>query len=168
MFNREGSYQNQAPFGVTVCVLINANNLTTKGTASNIGGGFAIWRGEYIATELITLHKQYNKPRGALLLAYYNKLTIGCAAMRELNTETAELKRMFVQPEYRKHKIGQRLLELIIGIAKEFNYHTIRLDTLPGMTQAQTLYRAFGFYEIPAYRYNPDKGTVYMEKKLNT
>ena len=120
------------------------------------------------ATELITLHKQYNKPRGALLLAYYNKLTIGCAAMRELNTETAELKRMFVQPEFRKHKIGQRLLELIIGIAKEFNYHTIRLDTLPGMTQAQTLYRAFGFYEIPAYRYNPDKGTVYMEKKLNT
>ena len=32
--------------------------------------------------------------------------------------------------------------------------------------QAQNLYRSFGFYEIPSYRFNPIKGTVYMEKNL--
>lgn len=31
---------------------------------------------------------------------------------------------------------------------------------------AQTLYRTFGFYEIPSYRFNPLEGTVYMEKEL--
>ncbi len=118
------------------------------------------------ATELATMDIQYNQPRGALLLAYNNKLAIGCVAIRELDIETAELKRMFVQPEYRNHKVGKRLLELIIDIAKEFNYNKIRLDTLPGMIQAQSMYRAFGFYEIPSYRFNPFKGTVYMEKRI--
>src|ERR1700712_4475925 len=61
-------------------------------------------------TELKTVNKQYNKPTGALLLAYNNNIAIGCAAIRKLDTETAELKRMFVQPEFRKHKIGQTLL----------------------------------------------------------
>jgi ribosomal protein S18 acetylase RimI-like enzyme len=73
---------------------------------------------------------------------------------------------MYVKPEYRGCHIGQRLLELSVEIAKELNYCRIRLDTLPGMIQAQKLYHAFGFYEIPSYRFNPDKGTVYMEKIL--
>jgi putative acetyltransferase len=73
---------------------------------------------------------------------------------------------MYVQTKYRGHQIGRKFLELSIDIAKELNYSKIRLDTLPGMTQAQNLYRTFGFYEIPAYRFNPITGTVYMEKTL--
>jgi ribosomal protein S18 acetylase RimI-like enzyme len=59
-----------------------------------------------------------------------------------------------------------KLLDLIIEIAKELNYKSIRLDTLPTMTKAQNLYRSFGFSEIPSYRFNPVSGTVFMEKKL--
>jgi putative acetyltransferase len=101
---------------------------------------------------------QYNKPKGALLLAYKEKIAVGCLGIREFNIETAELKRMYVQTEYRGHQIGRKLLEL--------KYNKIRLDTLPSMTQAQNLYRIFGFYEIPSYRFNPINGTVYMEKNL--
>ena len=118
------------------------------------------------STELETIGKQYYKPKGALILAYKNNIAIGCAGIRELDKNTAELKRMFVQTDYRKYKIGRKLLELAIDIAKELNYKTIRLDTLPTMIQAQNLYRSFGFYEIPSYRFNPIKGTVYMEKNL--
>ena len=116
--------------------------------------------------ELKTIDEQYNKPRGALILAYKEKVAIGCVAIRELDTDTAELKRMFILPEYRKHKIGKQLLELSIVIAKQFNYKKIRLDTLPTMTEAQHLYRKSGFYEIAPYRFNPVIGTVFMEKKL--
>jgi putative acetyltransferase len=116
--------------------------------------------------ELKTIGKQYNRPKGALILAYKNKVSVGCAGIRELDKDTAELKRMFVQPEYRQYKIGRKLLELAIDIARKLNYQIIRLDTLPTMTQAQNLYRSFGFYEIPSYRFNPVSGTVYMEKKL--
>lgn len=116
--------------------------------------------------ELKTINKQYNKPKGALLLAYKNNIAVGCTGIREFDKETAELKRMFVQAECRGYKIGLKLMELAISIAKELEYKKIRLDSLPSMAQAQNLYRFFGFYEIPPYRFNPIEGTVFMEKKL--
>jgi putative acetyltransferase len=119
------------------------------------------------AAELQTIHKQYNMPKGALLLAYNDEAAVGCVAIRELDSETAELKRMFVQPEFRKYKIGQSLLAMIIKIARELNYSRIRLDTLPDMVKAQDLYKTFGFYEIAPYRFNPVAGTIYMEKRID-
>ena len=116
--------------------------------------------------ELKTIDKQYNKPKGALLLAYKKNIPVGCVGIREFDNDAAELKRMYVQTEYRKYKIGMKLLERIIEIAKDLNYKSIRLDTLPTMTRAQNLYRSFGFSEIPSYRFNPVSGTVFMEKKL--
>jgi len=117
--------------------------------------------------ELDTIEKQYSEPKGALLLAYKDDIVVACAGIRELNKDIAELKRMFVEPGYRKLKIGRKLLELAIDIARQLNYNLIRLDTLPTMTKAQGLYRSFGFYEIAPYRFNPVKGTVFMEMKLN-
>ena len=119
-----------------------------------------------LANEHKMIDKQYNKPRGALLLAYKDEIAIGCAGIRELDINTAEGKRMFVCPEYRGYNIGRKLLELCIDIAKGLNYKKIRLDTLPNMTQAQKLYHEFGFYKIPSYRFNPIEGTIYMEKNL--
>jgi GNAT superfamily N-acetyltransferase len=116
--------------------------------------------------ELETIAIQYNKPKGALFLVYNGELAVGCAGIRQFDTETAELKRMYVNAAYRGMQVGRKLLELTIDIAKGLNYTKIRLDTLPSMIQAQKLYHASGFYEIPSYRYNPVKGVVYMEKIL--
>ncbi|MFT3680793.1 MAG: GNAT family N-acetyltransferase [Ferruginibacter sp.] len=120
------------------------------------------------ADEVKTVSIQYNMPQGALLLAYVNEKAVGCAAIRRLDDDSAELKRMFVQPEYRQYKLGRKLLELAIAVTGELNYKNIKLDTLPTMLPALNLYRSVGFYEIPAYRFNPVAGAVYMEKKLGT
>jgi ribosomal protein S18 acetylase RimI-like enzyme len=116
--------------------------------------------------ELETIDKQYNHPEGGLLLAQDGTNAVGCAGVRKLDNQIAELKRMYVQNAYRGYQIGLRLLEQSIELAKELGYQKIRLDTLENMHKAQELYRSFGFYEIPSYRFNPLKGTIYMEKEL--
>jgi GNAT superfamily N-acetyltransferase len=117
-------------------------------------------------TELKVMHLQYNKPSGALLLAVKGGLAVGCAGIRKIDDETAELKRMYVQDAWRERGIGVNLLEFLIAHAKGLGYKKIRLDTLSNMTKAQSLYRSAGFYPIPSYRFNPLEGTVYMEKVL--
>ncbi|MFZ6010439.1 MAG: GNAT family N-acetyltransferase [Bacteroidota bacterium] len=117
--------------------------------------------------ELESLATQYNKPDGALIIAYAGETAIGCVAIRKLDAQIGELKRMFVLPDYRKYKIGKKLLEESIRTATALGYKKIRLDTLPTMTAAQNLYRQYGFYEIPPYRFNPIEGTIFMEKLLS-
>jgi ribosomal protein S18 acetylase RimI-like enzyme len=117
--------------------------------------------------ELRTLSKQYNKPRGALLVVYEKDTAVGCVALRELDKHIAEIKRMFVLPPYRGQHIARTMLEKIIDIAAKYQYRKIRLDTLANMVSAIKLYRSFEFYEIPPYRFNPIQGAVFMEKRLS-
>ena len=117
-------------------------------------------------TELETMHVQYNKPDGGLLLAYINETPIACAAVRRSDEGTAELKRMYVRSGHRGHRIGVELLKRSLSMAKDLGYKKIRLDTLENMNKAQELYKSFGFYIIPPYRFNPIRGTIYMEKIL--
>jgi putative acetyltransferase len=116
--------------------------------------------------ELETIHVQYNKPGGGLLLAYANDYPLACAAVRRSDDRTAELKRMYVKGGYRGRWIGVELLNRSLNMAKDLGYKKIRLDTLENMTKAQELYKSFGFCIIPPYRFNPIRGTIYMEKML--
>ena len=116
--------------------------------------------------ELETIHVQYNKPDGGLLLVYINDTPMACAAVRRSDERTAELKRMYVKSEYRGHRIGVELLKRSLSMANQLGYKKIRLDTLENMIKAQELYKSFGFYIIPPYRFNPIRGTIYMEKIL--
>ena len=116
--------------------------------------------------ELITIDQQYRQPKGGLILAFKDEQPVGCAGVRKLEDDTAELKRMYVKVECRGYNIGVGLLERSLKLARELGYKKMRLDTLKNMTKAQSLYQSFGFYEIPSYRFNPLEGTIYMEKDL--
>jgi putative acetyltransferase len=116
--------------------------------------------------ELTLIDRQYNSPGGALLLVYIDDDAVGCAGVRWLSEDIAELKRMYVKPGFRGRQIGLGLLSRSIEAARKIGYRKMRLDTLIGMTRAQELYRQAGFREIPSYRFNPLEGTVYMEKEL--
>jgi len=116
--------------------------------------------------ELENIATHYAKPSGALFLALNEGMAIACAALRPLEDKTAELKRMFVLPTYRSHHIGRKLLFLCLNHAAICGYKFLRLDTLPQMDRAQSLYRSVGFYEIEAYRFNPVPGTRFMELNL--
>src|SRR3982074_2820197 len=61
--------------------------------------------------ELRTITQQYKEPEGALLLCFIdNESAVGCAGVRKFSEGIAELKRLYVKPDYRNFKIGKRLL----------------------------------------------------------
>ena len=112
--------------------------------------------------EIATLPGAYAPPRGRLLLARDADTAVGCVAMRELSSDTCEMKRLSVRPECRAGGVGRRLAERLIAEARTEGYRQMCLDTLPTMAGAQRLYEALGFRDIPAYRHNPIEGTRFL------
>ncbi len=115
--------------------------------------------------ELLALKIMYGKPNGGVILCEYEHKFIGCVGIRKIDNDTAELKRMYIQPAYQKKGIGKGLLDKAFELAKTLNYKAIRLDTLNYMEPAIKLYKQYGFYEIPAYYNNPNKTAIYFEIK---
>src|SRR5690606_1012278 len=116
--------------------------------------------------ELAGLPGDYAPPAGRLLLAWQGEEAVGCAALRSLEGDLCEMKRLYVTPQGRATGLGRALAIRICDEAREAGYRAIRLDTLPGMVAAQGLYRALGFRPIPAYTFNPVPGAIFMEREL--
>jgi len=116
--------------------------------------------------ELSDFPASYLPPAGALLLASHENRLAGSIALRRLDDGICEMKRLYVRPDYRGKGVGRALALAIIDTAKGMGYGHMRLDTLPGMEDAQRLYRALGFREIAAYYDNPIPGTRYLELDL--
>ncbi len=116
--------------------------------------------------ELNSLPGAYTPPTGCLLLAISDQEFAGCVALRQLEKNICEMKRLFVRPQWRGTKLGRLLAETLIQRARDMGYQFMRLDTLPFMDRARKLYSSLGFYEIESYRFNPIAGTSFMELKL--
>jgi len=117
--------------------------------------------------ELAALPAGYTFPTGALLFADTAAgMAIGCVAVRGLEGDACELKRLYVRPAGRGAGLGRTLTEHAIAAARRLGYRRMRLDTLPTMRTAYALYRELGFREIEPYRFNPVPGTRYLELEL--
>ena len=117
--------------------------------------------------ELADLPGRYAPPEGALLLAIAGGEAVGCVGVRPLDEPGAcEMKRLHVRDSARGQGLGAALAAAAIGAAMHAGYSVMRLDTLPSMTSAITLYERLGFRRIAAYYDTPIAGTIFMEKHL--
>lgn len=109
---------------------------------------------------------KYGSPDGDSILLYYCGIPAGCVAIRRMQDEVCEMKRLFVCSAFRGLQLGDHLVSLIIRRAKEINYKYMRLDTLSRLQPAIRLYKKIGFYSIDPYIYNPLEGAEFFELEL--
>jgi GNAT superfamily N-acetyltransferase len=116
--------------------------------------------------ELADLPGKYTAPRGRLLLAWRGPDVVGCAALRPIQGDACEMKRLYVRPAARGEQLGRRLAERICQEARSAGYSRICLDTLPTMSAAIRLYMALGFRPIQPYVFNPVPGAIFLALDL--
>lgn len=120
--------------------------------------------------EMAALPGRYSAPDGGL---YYAQVTengikrgAGCVGIRQLSDGVCELKRLYVEPEFRGQGLGRDLALVAIREARRIGYRKILLDTLPAARIAVKLYRELGFTEAPAYYQTPIEGTQFLALDL--
>ena len=121
---------------------------------------------EHVPEECSRLPGEYAPPRGELLLALESGEPVGCVALRPLDPETCEMKRVYLRPEWRRRGIGRAMAEAIVEAARRIGYRRMRLDTIPSLKPAIALYRSMGFRVIAPYRTIPTSGAFFMELNL--
>jgi len=116
--------------------------------------------------QLVNLHNDFALPDGRLLVAMYQNQAAGCAALREINGDVCEMKRLYVSPCFRGLKIGRKLAEAVVTEARRIGYTHMRVHTLQVMEMANAIYESLGFKKISPYEENIIAGAVFMELKL--
>lgn len=95
------------------------------------------------------------RPAGCFLIARLDGEPVGCAGLKRVDRATAEIKRMWTAPVARGLGIARRMLRRLEEIAREDGFSLVRLDTNGALTEAQALYRAEGFEEVPPFNDDP-------------
>ena len=116
--------------------------------------------------EIEHLEEKYGRPAGRLYLACVDGAVAGCIALRKLDAERCEMKRLYVRPAFRGSGLGRRLVDRILADAREIGYRSMLLDTLPSLQSAITMYRGLGFREISCYNDSPMQETLFMQIDL--
>ncbi|WP_234469766.1 helix-turn-helix domain-containing GNAT family N-acetyltransferase [Streptomyces sp. MBT62] len=88
---------------------------------------------------------------GAFFVAYEEGRPVGCGALRTLEPGTGEIRHVWVHPDARRLGLARRILTALELAAAAHDFAVVRLDTHATLTEAQAMYRACGYAEIPAY-----------------
>jgi|SRR5262249_32912421 len=89
--------------------------------------------------------------RGTFLVVYRGETPVGCGALRLLDAETAELKRMYVSRPARGKGLGRRILAALEAEARALGVRRLVLETGVRQAAALALYRSTGFHPISLF-----------------
>jgi GNAT superfamily N-acetyltransferase len=105
--------------------------------------------------------------RGTFLVARDNGRAVGCGAIRMLDGKSAEVKRMYVEPDQRGKGVGRAVLDRLEAAAKQLGALRLVLETGIHSPEALALYRGAGFTQIDCWgEYATSPTSICLEKKL--
>ena len=125
-----------------------------------------VLNGQSYDDELEHLQEKYGAPEGSIYILTADGTDIGCIALRKIDDAVCEVKRVFLQMDYRGKGLGKMMMERVIEDARRAGYREMVLDTLPIMTGACGLYDRMGFVPTEKYNDNPLPYAIYMKLTL--
>lgn len=119
-------------------------------------------------SDIENVRSHYFDNKGLFLVLLDNERVVGTGAIRKLNDEICELKRMWFLKEYRGQGWGLKMAQILFDFARKMGYQKVRLDLINEERQPQALkfYKRLGFYSIE--RYNDSPCSLFMEKLLDS
>jgi putative acetyltransferase len=123
----------------------------------------AYYEARHELKDMDDIQRNYFENGGTFLVMFDDGEMICTGALRRLNDETCELKRLWLLNQYHGQGLGYRMLQELLSIAKNMGYKRIRLETDPvAQSQAVNFYKQIGFYEIPGYSDQTDEVAMEM------
>jgi GNAT superfamily N-acetyltransferase len=116
-----------------------------------------------------SFYSQFNKidKIKQVVIAFENERPIGCGAIKEYNSDTMEIKRMYTSPDYRGKGVATKLLTALEQWAVELNYKKCILETGKKQPEALRLYKKNGYQPIQNYgQYAGIENSVCFEKEI--
>ena len=104
--------------------------------------------------------------RSVLVVAWLDERPVGCGALRRIDEDTVEVKRMYVVPEARRRGIARRILAELERLAAGFDYRRIILETGTFQPEALALYPAAGYRTTARYGRYVDNPEAHCFAKL--
>lgn len=117
-----------------------------------------------------TFYAQFNKVDAIkeVIVAYQNEIPVACGAIKAFSENAAEVKRMFVHPDYRKQGIAINILSELEHWAAELGFTECVLETGKKQPEAIALYQKVGYHITPNYgQYIGVDNSVCMAKSLS-
>ena len=109
------------------------------------------------------IRKNYFRNGGIFLGMFKDGEIICTGALRRLDVETCELKRLWLLNEYHGQGLGYKMLQVLLSVAIRMGYKRMRLETDPvAQSRALQFYKQVGFYEIPGYSEREDEVAMEM------
>ena len=125
----------------------------------------AYYEARHELNDMDDIQMNYFENGGTFLVMFDGDRMICTGAIRKLDDETCELKRLWLLHDYQRQGLGYRMLNELLGIARGMGYKRMWLQTdMEAQSRAVEFYKHIGFYEIP--RYSDRTDDICMEMML--
>jgi GNAT superfamily N-acetyltransferase len=112
---------------------------------------------------------QFGLPRGLFLVAEVGGVPAGCGAWRGLPEGPAEIKRVYVEPVFRRRGLARLIVDALEESAARAGRGSVVLNTGQEQPEAIALYTDLGYVPVPGYgTYARAPAAVFLGKGLRT
>jgi GNAT superfamily N-acetyltransferase len=109
----------------------------------------------------------FRPPRGTFLVAEVDGVPAACGAWRMHEDGVVEIKRVYVEPAFRRRGLAQVIMQALEESAARAGHRAVLLNTGLRQPEALALYARLGYRDVPGYGiYADERDARFLGKEL--